>query len=133
MQERAQWDWAVFPGNWGTPLKNQEVTFYCLGNNRKLACLQGSALCSALCPVLGSASTACSTLCRMVLLMQSWTLLLSWAASAAPPPRLCCARAAETTLDQCPDTEATRSLRTAFSLLNVVTSVTGGGKAGAPA
>lgn len=36
-QERAQWDWAVYPGNWATNLKAQEVTFNCLYNNREWA------------------------------------------------------------------------------------------------
>lgn len=34
-QERAQWDWAAYPGNWAINLKPQQVTFNCVTNNRE--------------------------------------------------------------------------------------------------
>lgn len=32
--EQAAWSWALFPGNWGSPLAPQASTFYCLYDSR---------------------------------------------------------------------------------------------------
>lgn len=62
--EQAQWAWALYPGNWGVPLRPEKTTFKCLANN-------------------------------------------------------------QTAVGECPDTEATKALHTAFKLLDVASMVQG--------